>query len=180
MSCENAFWCWYGVTAVFLYWKGHTVRTYYTHTIIIIIVVYHICVWPIPNKEKSGRRRGVNDVRPKTGLSRRGSVVVVGPIDVVIILLLLRTTLRDLENSAPARVFARRQPAGRQATATLRWPCRRNIFFTTRACIFPIFFAPSPPPYFFFSNPIHSFISTHVKCLRIVVLKTWYEIANSI
>jgi len=178
MSYENAFWCWYGITAVFLYWKGHTVRTYYTHTIIIIIV-YHICVWPIPNKEKSGRRRGVNDVRPKTGLSRRGSVAVVGPIDVVIILLLLRTTLRDLENSAPARVFARRQPAGRQATATLRWPCRRNIFFTTRAYIFPIFLH-LHRLLVFFSNPIHSFISTHVKCLRIVVLKTWYEIANNI
>lgn len=55
-----------------------------THTIIIIIVVYHnIRVWPIPNKEKSGRRRGVNDVRPKTGLSRWGSVAVVGPIVVV-------------------------------------------------------------------------------------------------
>lgn len=158
--------------------RTHGAHVLHTHTIIIIIV-YYICVWPIPNKEKSGRRRGVNDVRPKTGLSRQGSVAVVGPIDVVIILLLLRTTLRDLENSAPARVFARRQPAGRQATATFRWPCRRNIFFYYPRLYFSHFFCTFTASLFFFSNPIHSFISTHVKCLRIVVLKTWYGIANN-
>lgn len=161
MSCENMenmllIWSYCSFSLLERTHGAHVLHTHYYY-------YYYICLWPTPNKEKSGRRRGVNDVRPKTGLSRRGSVAVVGPIDVVIILLLLRTTLRDLENSAPARVFARRQPAGRSTgygdvALTLS---SKHIFLLPAPVFFPFFFAPSPPTCFF-SNPIHSFISTHV------------------
>lgn len=143
-----------------------------THTFIIIIIVYHIRVWPIPNKEKSGRRRGVNDVRPKTGLSRRGSVAVVGPFIVVTLcaaVAAIRTTLRDLENSAPARVFARQ----RRRDDRLWRRCFDLVaetYFVLPAPVFShFFFASFPPPrcFFFtskFQSSTRSFICFHT-CL---------------